>query len=242
MPETLFISDLHLDPQRPEVIDLLVRFLDGRAAAADALYILGDLFEYWIGDDDVRTDLLPAVEALRRLSDAGVPVWFMAGNRDFLVGEGFAARTGCRLLEDPTRTELYGVPTLLMHGDSLCIDDIEYQALRKQLRDPAWQTGFLSLPVEQRRAQAEALRRQSREATRDKAAEIMDVNAAEVDAVFREYGVRRIIHGHTHRPAVHALSVDGEPAERIVLGDWYTQGSVLSVTPAGYGLEELRTD
>ena len=242
MPETLFISDLHLDPQRPEVIDLLVRFLDGRAAAADALYILGDLFEYWIGDDDVRADLLPAVEALRRLSDAGVPVWFMAGNRDFLVGEGFAARTGCRLLEDPTRTELYGVPTLLMHGDSLCIDDIEYQALRKQLRDPAWQTGFLSLPVEQRRAQAEALRRQSREATRDKAAEIMDVNAAEVDAVFREYGVRRIIHGHTHRPAVHSLSVDGEPAERIVLGDWYNQGSVLSVTPAGYGLEELRTD
>ncbi|WP_455384591.1 UDP-2,3-diacylglucosamine diphosphatase [Acidihalobacter prosperus] len=242
MPETLFISDLHLDPQRPEVIDLLVRFLDGRAAAADALYILGDLFEYWVGDDDVRADLLPAVEALRRLSDAGVPVWFMAGNRDFLVGEGFAARTGCRLLEDPTRTELYGVPTLLMHGDSLCIDDIEYQALRKQLRDPAWQTGFLSLPVEQRRAQAETLRRQSREATRDKAAEIMDVNAAEVDAVFREYGVRRIIHGHTHRPAVHALSVDGEPAERIVLGDWYTQGSVLSVTPAGYGLEELRTD
>ncbi|MEJ2480662.1 MAG: UDP-2,3-diacylglucosamine diphosphatase [Acidihalobacter sp.] len=242
MPETLFISDLHLDPERPEVIDLLVRFLDGRAAAADALYILGDLFEYWIGDDDIRDGLLPAIEALRRLSDAGVPVQFMVGNRDFLVGEGFAERTGCRLLDDPTRIELYGVPTLLMHGDSLCTDDVAYQTLRKQLRDPAWQAGFLALPVEQRRAQAEALRRESREATRDKAAEIMDVNTTEVAAAFREHGVRRIIHGHTHRPAVHALQLDGEPTKRIVLGDWYTQGSVLSVTPAGYELEELRID
>jgi UDP-2,3-diacylglucosamine hydrolase len=242
VPETLFISDLHLDPERPEVIDLLVRFLDGRAAAADALYILGDLFEYWIGDDDIRDGLLPAIEALRRLSDAGVPVQFMVGNRDFLVGEGFAERTGCRLLDDPTRIELYGVPTLLMHGDSLCTDDVAYQTLRKQLRDPAWQAGFLALPVEQRRAQAEALRRESREATRDKAAEIMDVNTTEVAAAFREHGVRRIIHGHTHRPAVHALQLDGEPTKRIVLGDWYTQGSVLSVTPAGYELEELRID
>ena len=240
MPETLFISDLHLDPERPEVIDLLVRFLDERAAGADALYILGDLFEYWIGDDDVRDGLLPAIEALRRLSDAGVPVSFMAGNRDFLVGNGFAERTGCRLLEDPTRVELYGLPTLLMHGDSLCTDDVAYQALRKQLRDRAWQAGFLALPVAQRRAQAEALRRESREATRDKAADIMDVNAEEVATAFSRHGVRRMIHGHTHRPAVHALEIDGEPAERIVLGDWYTQGSVLSVTPTGYELEELR--
>jgi len=242
VPETLFISDLHLDPQRPEVIDLLVRFLDGRAAGADALYILGDLFEYWIGDDDVRDGLLPAIEALSRLSDAGVPVFFMAGNRDFLVGSGFAERTGCRLLEDPTRVELYGFPTLLMHGDTLCTDDVAYQGLRKQLRDPAWQAGFLALPVAQRRAQAEALRRESREATRGKAADIMDVNAAEVAATFRKHGVQRIIHGHTHRPAVHTLEIDGEPAERIVLGDWYTQGSVLSVTPNGYTLEKLKID
>lgn len=242
MPETLFISDLHLDPQRPEVIDLLVRFLDGRAAGADALYILGDLFEYWIGDDDVRDGLLPAIEALSRLSDAGVPVFFMAGNRDFLVGSGFAERTGCRLLEDPTRVELYGFPTLLMHGDTLCTDDVAYQGLRKQLRDPAWQAGFLALPVAQRRAQAEALRRESREATRGKAADIMDVNAAEVAATFRKHGVQRIIHGHTHRPAAHTLEIDDEPAERIVLGDWYTQGSVLSVTPNGYTLEKLKID
>ncbi|MEJ2655115.1 MAG: UDP-2,3-diacylglucosamine diphosphatase [Acidihalobacter sp.] len=242
MPETLFISDLHLDPERPEVIDLLVRFLDERAVDADALYILGDLFEYWIGDDDIRDGLLPAIEALRRVSDAGVPLSFMAGNRDFLIGSGFAERTGCRLLEDPTRGELNGVPTLLMHGDSLCTDDVAYQALRKQLRDPAWQAGFLTLPVEQRRAQAEALRRKSREATRGKAMEIMDVNAEEVDAAFRKHGVRRIIHGHTHRPAAHALEVDGEAARRIVLGDWYTQGSVLSVTSEGYTLEELRTN
>ncbi len=242
MPETLFISDLHLDPQRPEVIDLLVRFLDGRAAGADALYILGDLFEYWIGDDDVRDGLLPAIEALRRLSDAGVAVSFMAGNRDFLVGSGFAERTGCGLLEDPTRVELYGFPTLLMHGDTLCTDDDAYQGLRKQLRDPAWQAGFLALPLEQRRAQAEALRRESREATRGKAADIMDVNAAEVAATFRKHGVQRIIHGHTHRPAVHTLEIDDEPAERIVLGDWYTQGSVLSVTPNGYTLEKLKID
>jgi UDP-2,3-diacylglucosamine hydrolase len=242
VPETLFISDLHLDPQRPEVIDLLVRFLDGRAAGADALYILGDLFEYWIGDDDVRDGLLPAIEALSRLSDAGVPVFFMAGNRDFLVGSGFAERTGCRLLEDPTRVELYGFPTLLMHGDTLCTDDAAYQGLRKQLRDPAWQAGFLALPVAQRRAQAEALRRESREATRGKAADIMDVNAAEVAATFRKHGVQRIIHGHTHRPAAHTLEIDDEPAERIVLGDWYTQGSVLSVTPNGYTLEKLKID
>jgi UDP-2,3-diacylglucosamine hydrolase len=242
VPETLFISDLHLDPQRPEVIDLLVRFLDGRAAGADALYILGDLFEYWIGDDDVRDGLLPAIEALSRLSDAGVPVFFMAGNRDFLVGSGFAERTGCRLLEDPTRVELYGFPTLLMHGDTLCTDDVAYQGLRKQLRDPAWQAGFLALPVAQRRAQAEALRRESREATRGKAADIMDVNAAEVAATFRKHGVQRIIHGHTHRPAAHTLEIDDEPAERIVLGDWYTQGSVLSVTPNGYTLEKLKID
>jgi UDP-2,3-diacylglucosamine hydrolase len=242
VPETLFISDLHLDLERPEVIDLLVRFLDERAVDADALYILGDLFEYWIGDDDIRDGLLPTIEALRRVSDAGVPLSFMAGNRDFLIGSGFAERTGCRLLEDPTRVELYGVPTLLMHGDSLCTDDVAYQALRKQLRDPAWQAGFLTLPVEQRRAQAEALRRKSREATRGKAMEIMDVNAEEVDAAFRKHGVRRIIHGHTHRPAAHALEVDGEAARRIVLGDWYTQGSVLSVTSEGYTLEELRTN
>ncbi|MEJ2629969.1 MAG: UDP-2,3-diacylglucosamine diphosphatase [Acidihalobacter sp.] len=242
MPETLFISDLHLDLERPEVIDLLVRFLDERAVDADALYILGDLFEYWIGDDDIRDGLLPAIEALRRVSDAGVPLSFMAGNRDFLIGSGFAERAGCRLLEDPTRVELYGVPTLLMHGDSLCTDDVAYQALRKQLRDPAWQAGFLALPVEQRRAQAEALRRKSREATRGKAMAIMDVNAGEVDAAFRKHGVRRIIHGHTHRPAVHALEVDGGAARRIVLGDWYTQGSVLSVTAEGYTLEELRTN
>ena len=240
MPETLFISDLHLDPERPEVIDLLVRFLGGRAAGADALYVLGDLFEYWIGDDDARDGLLPAIEALRRLGDAGVPVSFMAGNRDFLVGTGFAESTGCRLLEDPTRLELYGIPTLLMHGDTLCTDDVAYQSLRQQLRDPAWQAGFLALPLAQRRAQAEALRRESREATRGKAADIMDVNAEEVAAAFRQHDVRRMIHGHTHRPAVHELNIDGEAAERIVLGDWYTQGSVLSVTSDGYSLEELK--
>ncbi|APZ42337.1 UDP-2,3-diacylglucosamine diphosphatase [Acidihalobacter ferrooxydans] len=239
MAETLFISDLHLDPSRPEVIDLLTRFMTERAAQAEGLYILGDLFEYWIGDDDVRPGLEPVIDALRRLTDGGVSAYFMAGNRDFLVGEGFAAATGCTLLDDPASIDLYGVPTLLMHGDTLCTDDVTYMQLRKQLRDPAFQAGFLALPVAQRRVQAEALRRQSREATSTKAMDIMDVNADAVCDALRSHGVHRLIHGHTHRPASHTLAIDGQPAERIVLGDWYTQGSVLSVTPRGHVLETL---
>lgn len=243
MRETLFISDLHLDPERAEIIGLLLDFLAGRARSAEALYILGDLFEYWIGDDDVRPAMEPVLNALRRLVEAGVPVSFMAGNRDFLVGRQFAELTGCALLEDPTPISLYhGVNTLLMHGDTLCTDDTAYQALRRQLRDRAWQASFLAQPIEQRREQAENLRRESREATRGKAFEIMDVNADAVTKAFRTHQVQRIIHGHTHRPDVHTLEIDGVQVERIVLGDWYTQGSLLSVTPEGYRLERFRTD
>jgi len=237
--ETLFISDLHLDPERPALIRLVERFLAGRAANAEALYILGDLFEYWIGDDTPSAGLEIVIHALHELSAGGVPVYFMAGNRDFLVGETFAAQTGCKLLRDPTLIELYGVPTLLMHGDTLCTDDHAYQALRHQLRHPQWQSEFLSLPVEKRQAQALALREQSRQATQSKREEIMDANPQAVASAMREHGALRLIHGHTHRPAIHRFSLDDRDVQRIVLGDWYVHGSVLSATPSGLTLETL---
>lgn len=242
VPETLFISDLHLDPSRPRVIALLCRFLAERAARAEALYILGDLFEYWIGDDAVRPGLAPVISGLRALSEQGVAVHVMHGNRDFLLGEAFARQTGCALLPDPCRIDLYATPTLLMHGDTLCTDDLPYQALRRRLRDPAWQAAFLASPVEQRHAQAQALRQQSRAATQNKANDIMDVNASAVADAFRSHDVKRLIHGHTHRPGVHRFVIDGRRVERIVLGDWYTQGSVLRATPESCVLETLALD
>lgn len=239
MPETLFISDLHLDRERPEILSLFVDFLATRATDADALYILGDLFEYWIGDDDPPGPLGPALDGLRQLTSRGVPVYFMHGNRDFLIGDGFVSRTGVQLLDDPTVIDLYGIPTLLMHGDSLCIDDVGYQALREQLRNEEWQAEFLARPLETRRAYAQDLRDRSRAATAEKAETIMDVNRREVIDTMRMHGVARLIHGHTHRPAVHPFELGDRPAERIVLGDWYDQGSALVVTPEGYALTTL---
>jgi UDP-2,3-diacylglucosamine hydrolase len=163
----------------------------------------------------------------------------MHGNRDFLLGEGFARATGCTLLTDPTVIELGGEPTLLMHGDTLCTDDTEYQQFRALVRNPAWQQQFLARPITERRAIAANLRETSRQRTGDKAAYIMDVNSRAVDAALRAHGVQRLIHGHTHRPAVHALDIDGQPAQRIVLGDWYEQGSVLRCDADGLHLETL---
>jgi len=235
---TLFISDLHLDGARPEIVALFERFVDG-CRGADALYILGDLFEAWVGDDDDSPLGTTVCAALHRLTQAGTPVFVMHGNRDFLLGEDFAERSGCTLLPDPVRIELYGESVLLSHGDMLCTDDTEYQRFRALVRNPDWQGQFLAKPLAERRAMAAALRQQSREATRAKAEYIMDVNQDAVLGTLHRHGVARLIHGHTHRPAVHEFEVDGKPARRIVLGDWYEQGSVLRCSDGGYELRRL---
>ena len=227
MANTLFVSDLHLDPERPAVTGLFLAFLAGQAGQADALYILGDLFEAWIGDDD-NSPLNQAVcTGLKQCADAGTPVYVMHGNRDFLLGERFASQAGCTLLDDPSVIELYGTPTLLMHGDLLCTDDIEYMKFRETVRDGAWQADLLARSLEERRAMAREMREASHEQTAGKPEAIMDVNARTVTETMSRYRVRRLIHGHTHRPGVHELAVNGEPAQRIVLGDWYEQGSLL---------------
>ncbi|WP_405234244.1 UDP-2,3-diacylglucosamine diphosphatase [Lentisalinibacter salinarum] len=229
----LFISDLHLQAARPDITERFFRFLQTEAAEAEALYILGDLFEAWIGDDDPDEHNREVQAAMRRLTDAGVAGYFMRGNRDFLIGDAFAERTGFTLLDDPVVRDFYGTPVLLSHGDAYCTDDVEYQAFRRQSRDPAWQQQVLSMSVEQRRALAGQAREESRAAMVDKAEDIMDVNADAVAAALREAGVTTLVHGHTHRPAVHELDLDGTPATRIVLGDWYEQGTVLHWTPEG---------
>jgi UDP-2,3-diacylglucosamine hydrolase len=236
---TLFISDLHLEPARPAVTALFLGFLKQRARRAEALYILGDLFEAWIGDDDDAELGRVVADALRALSDSGVPLFFIHGNRDFLLGPRFAAASGIQLLPETVVIELTGEPILLMHGDTLCTDDVGYQDFRARVRDPAWQAHTLALPLPQRRALASQLRETSQQATQQKATEITDVNPAAVDAALRAHGVRHLIHGHTHRPAMHRWMLDGRPARRTVLGDWHLQGSVLCHDITGWRLENL---
>lgn len=235
---TLFISDLHLDEARPGVTDAFTALLAGEARAARAVYILGDLFEAWVGDDD-DAPLAGRVQAALRALSAAVPVYFMHGNRDFLVGEVFAAATGVQVLDDPTRIDLHGTPTLLSHGDAWCTDDAAYQAFRREVRDPAWQQAFLARPLAARRGFAAQARAESARQNAAKSQYLMDVNEAAITAAFRAHDVLRIIHGHTHRPAVHELSVDGRARRRIVLGDWHEQGSVLRVDDAGARLTTL---
>ena len=227
MTETLFISDLHLSDERPEITALFSLFLQNDAARANALYILGDLFEVWLGDDTVLPAYQPVIDGIRALTASGVPVYVMHGNRDFLIGERFAQLSGCQLLEDPTVIELDGKRTLLMHGDTLCTDDVEYQRFRSQVRNPDTQRQFLALPINERIAVAKHYRQESRERSRSKAEEIMDVNQGAVMDIMRRHGVFHLIHGHTHRPAVHSFTLDNHDAKRIVLGDWYEQASIL---------------
>ncbi|MCC9000960.1 MAG: UDP-2,3-diacylglucosamine diphosphatase, partial [Candidatus Contendobacter sp.] len=236
---TLFISDLHLDPARPAITALLLDFLEQQSQRAKALYILGDLFEAWIGDDDDAELGQIVAEALRALTDCGVPTYFLHGNRDFLIGERFAAASGVQLLPESVIIELAGERVLLLHGDTLCTDDVEYQAFRAQVRTPVWQARTLALPLEQRRALAGQLRETSQQALQQKTADIADVNGAEVDRVMRAHRVHRLIHGHTHRPAIYDWSLDGQLARRAVLGDWHQQGSVLYCDAAGWRLEPL---
>lgn len=233
-PHSLFISDLHLCASRPQISRLFFHFIETSARTAQALYILGDLFESWVGDDDLDSPLNRAVcDALRTLSDSGVAVYLMHGNRDFLIAQGFATACGARLLADPTLVDLYGAPTLLMHGDTLCSDDKPYLAFRAQVRDPAWQAGFLAQPLATRRVMAQQIRTQSEQAKHGKAAEIMDVNPDAVVQALRIHGYPRLIHGHTHRPAQHVIEADGHACERWVLQDWYETGGYLRCDRTG---------
>ncbi|MBT8077125.1 MAG: UDP-2,3-diacylglucosamine diphosphatase [Gammaproteobacteria bacterium] len=224
---TLFISDLHLEAARPDIGDQFLEFLETEAAHADALYILGDLFESWIGDDDPNTHYAEMKSAIRRLSDSGVPVYFMHGNRDFMIGEQFARDTGVTILPDPVVVDMYGEEVLLSHGDAWCTDDVQYQQMRKMTRNPEWQSMMRQKPLAERQAIAAAARAESVQHGKEIDDTISDVNAGAVEQAFVESGVTTMLHGHTHRPAVHELTVDGRPAMRIVLGDWYEHGSVV---------------
>ena len=238
---TLFISDLHLDAERPAITELFGRFIDEEVRGADALYILGDLFEAWVGDDDPSDAGDFVAEKLRGLRGAGVPVYFMRGNRDFLLGDAYAARAGITILPDPAVVMLRGKPTLLMHGDTLCSNDLAYQQFRAQTRAPEWQRQFLSQPLPTRLAFAQQARAASQAHQSGLEAQgamdaITDVTPATVAASFTRFGIDTLIHGHTHRPAVHTH----EGGTRIVLGDWYEQGSVLRVDADAHALETLR--
>jgi len=229
---TLFISDLHLQEDRPEIQQWLRAFLKGPARRSDAVYILGDLFEYWIGDDAVSPMAAEVGVQTAQLDAAGVPCFFIHGNRDFLLGPDYAERAGLRLLPEQAVVDLYGTRTLVMHGDTLCTDDVEYQAFRRQSRNPDWQSAILAQSVEQRLRMAREARDASMQHTGSSPAEIMDVNEAAVLDAFRRHGVKRIIHGHTHRPAVHNHHLpDGAHGQRFVLADWHRCGSYLEVTP-----------
>lgn len=239
---TLFISDLHLDRSRPDITEQFLSFLDGEAASAQALYILGDLFEAWIGDDDPDPHKRRIIAALRKLISSGVPCFVMHGNRDFLLGKRFCSESGVKLIDDGTVVDLYGRRVLLLHGDTLCTDDPAYQRLRRIVRNPIVQFVMRNLTLRQRQRLAEKMRAGSKahiDAMDQSAPYIMDVNADAVAATFRRYGVDCMIHGHTHRPAVHRLTVDGKEATRIVLGDWYDQGSVLRWDSNGFDLAGL---
>jgi UDP-2,3-diacylglucosamine hydrolase len=236
---TLFISDLHLDAREPAAGEQFLQFLRQRAAQSEALYILGDLFEAWIGDDAPDPQAARVCEALRELARGGVPCYVMHGNRDFLLQRDFEQRSGVRLLTDPVIVELYGERVLLTHGDALCTADRPYQLLRGVVRDSGWQRRFLRLPLAVRQALARQARAGSRQHTGTTAAYIMDVEPAAVLAAMRACGVRSLIHGHTHRPAVHEFQLDGAPARRIVLGAWHEAGSCLAWQRSGFKLEQL---
>ena len=225
---TLFISDLHLAAERPQITDQFLRFTRDTAAAAKALYILGDLFEYWVGDDDLEDPLNGSVSsALAALASGGTPVFLMRGNRDVLLGETFAARCGATLLDDPVLVNLHGTPTLLTHGDALCTGDLDYQRFRAYARDPANQARFLAQPLAARREQMLGMRAQSEASKQQKSETIMDAAPDAIESLLRQYGYPRLIHGHTHRPARHVHSLDDRECERWVLSDWYETGSYL---------------
>jgi UDP-2,3-diacylglucosamine hydrolase len=232
LKRTLFISDLHLDAARPEATARFQRFLEGALPGADALYILGDLFEYWVGDDGLCLAFNEAIASHLNSASRLLPVFFMHGNRDFLAAGEFARATGATLLEDPTRIDLYGRPAALLHGDTLCTGDAAYQRFRTQVHDPAWQRATLALPLAERVTMAQALRGESEGAKQGKSMEIMDVAPAAVERAFEDCDCDLMIHGHTHRPGHHLHRVSGRDRERWVLPDWYGRGGYLEASPA----------
>jgi UDP-2,3-diacylglucosamine hydrolase len=234
----LFVSDVHLDASAPEATNQFLEFLRVQARGAEALYILGDLFEAWIGDDERDAEKLRVCAGLQQLTRAGTACFVIHGNRDFLLGRGFCERTGCRLLPDPVILELDGERVMLTHGDALCVDDHSYQELRSSVRQAQWQRRFLALPFDVRDRFANRARAGSKAHTSRTIPRIMDVNPTAVDTAFRVARVHRIVHGHTHRPDVHDQVIDGKPAQRIVLGAWYEQGSYLIYERGAF---ELRT-
>ena len=236
---TLFISDLHLAGDRPEITQLFIDFLGGQARTAHALYILGDLFEVWLGDDMILPEYQPAIAAMKSLSDRKVALYIMHGNRDFLMGDKLAELTGATLLPDPSIIDLDGQPTLLMHGDTLCTDDIEYMKFRAMVRNPDWQQQMLAKTPQERLALAKQLREVSKTETGNKTEAIMDVNQQDVEKIFQQHHVKQIIHGHTHRPKIHELQINNKNVKRIVLGDWYKNGSVLVCHDSDCSLEQF---
>ncbi|MCA3000426.1 MAG: UDP-2,3-diacylglucosamine diphosphatase [Rhodocyclaceae bacterium] len=235
MSPSLFISDLHLHQTRSETSAAFFHFLSNDAAQAGALYILGDLFEYWVGDDQLDHDRFSrkVCDAIRILSDRGVNVFFMHGNRDFLIGDRFATEANLTILTDPAQIRQGDRSFLLLHGDTLCTDDRAYQQFRRQTRAPAWQAGILAKPYDERVALAASIRERSDTEKATKAADIMDVSPATVEAVFRQYGYVDMIHGHTHRPATHVHMVDGHPCTRQVLADWHKQAEFIRIDELG---------
>ena len=236
---TYFISDLHLSADRDDINQCLFTFLSEQALQADALYVLGDLFEVWIGDDDKNSFTSSIAKAFNALRQSGVPVYFIHGNRDFLIRQRFAKQAGLKILPEQVVIDLYGEPTLIMHGDELCTKDIEYQAFRKKARSWWWPRIMLSLPLSMRRKLAIKGRETSKKKQTHLTAEIMDVTPEEVITYMQNFAVKKLIHGHTHRPAIHTLEISGQPAQRIVLGDWYDQGSILKVSKEHTSLSSL---
>lgn len=234
MAHSLFISDLHLSADHPEIYSAFSGFLTTTAIQAEALYILGDLFEYWAGDDDIDDPFnRQVIQALAALHSKGVAIYLMHGNRDFLMGKAMCNACGAQLRPDPSLITVHGIQTLLMHGDTLCTDDTDYMAFRAQVREPEWQQQFLAQPLALRKAQIERLRAQSKQAQSLKMPDIMDVNVESVINTLRNHDYPRLIHGHTHRPALHRHNIDGRVCERWVLPDWYEQGGYLYCDESG---------
>ncbi|GAC18360.1 UDP-2,3-diacylglucosamine diphosphatase [Paraglaciecola arctica] len=240
LPFTYFISDLHLSADRDDINQCLYAFLREQAPQADALYVLGDLFEVWIGDDDKNSFTLNIAKAFNVLKQSGVPVYFIHGNRDFLIRQRFAKQAGFEILPEQVVIDLYGEPTLIMHGDELCTKDIDYQAFRKKARSWWWPRIMLSLPLSIRRKLAIKGRATSKQKQSKLRQEIMDVSPEEVTSYMQKFAVKRLIHGHTHRPAIHKLVINDQSAQRIVLGDWYEQGSVLKVSKDSIDLTSMK--
>lgn len=236
---TLFIADLHLSENEPAITAGFLNFLRQEYSEAEALYILGDLFEAWIGDDDPNPLHHNVAQALKQFSSTGIPCYFIHGNRDFLLGQRFAAESGLTLLPQEYLIDLYGIKTLLLHGDTLCTDDLGYQRFRRWVHNPLIQKIFLSLPLYMRLRIANRMRANSRQANTTKSELMMDVNPLAVASTLKFYGAHRLIHGHTHRPAIHEMRIEGQETCRVVMGAWHDKGSVLKVTPEGLDLIEF---